>query len=483
MSAAMKLATKALSVVLGFMLVVSAAQAKMQDLPFAEYLKRQEEISARRMLANISARDTHPGSVIASPSRHDPDYFFHWVRDAGLVMDPVVIMYRTARGAEKQKLGKILRDYVDFSRKIQQTKTLTGLGEPKYHVDGSAFNGPWGRPQNDSPALRALSLTRWAKQLLREGKRDYVVSKLYSGQIPANTVIKADLEYVSHHWRERGFDLWEEISGNHFYTRAVQRAALEEGADLARALGDGGAAKWYLDQARAILNSMDDHWDARRGRIVQTLNRNDGADYKNSGLDSATVLAVIHGGWETGPFSVIDERVLATAAQLETAFHQEYAINQRGLPATAVGRYPEDRYYGGNPWVLTIAAFAELNYRLATVLQKRPPASLSPRQVAYLRSAFRSQPGLVAMFPKSGRMPLARGSQAHAAIVKGLIERGDDFIRRIQVHGHTDGGLAEQIRRDNGFMESARDLTWSYSSFLTAIWSRPGAQPASFLRR
>ncbi len=454
-------------------LFASVAGAKTGDLPFEDYLRKQEDVSVRKLLANISPRDGAAGAVIASPSRQDPDYYFHWVRDAGLVMDPVVTMYSQARGADKQRLGKILSDYAGFSRQLQQTPTLTGLGEPKFHVDGRAFNGPWGRPQNDGPALRALSLTRWAKQLLRENQRPYVTSKLYKAEIPAKTVIKADLEYVAHHWRERGFDLWEEVSGRHFYTRAMQRAALEEGSDLARALGDGAAAGFYLAQAREIRRAMDDHWDARRGRIVQTLDRDGGAEYKESGLDVATVLAAIHGGWEDGPFSALDERVLATAGQLEAAFHREYPINRRGLPATAIGRYPEDRYYGGNPWVLTIAAYAELNYRLATTLAKRPPAALSPRQVDYLRSAIGSRPELAGVFPKSGRMQLARGSAAHGAIVKGLKERGDEFLRRIRVHSHPDGSLDEQIRRDNGYMTSARDLTWSYASFLTAVWSRP----------
>src|SRR5688500_16671266 len=33
--------------------------------------------------------------------------------------------------------------------------SLDFLGEPKFQADGSAFNDPWGRPQNDGPAIRA----------------------------------------------------------------------------------------------------------------------------------------------------------------------------------------------------------------------------------------------------------------------------------------------------------------------------------------
>ena len=41
-----------------------------------------------------------------------------------------------------------------------------GLGEPKFHVDETAFTDSWGRPQRDGPALRATALIAFGQWLL-----------------------------------------------------------------------------------------------------------------------------------------------------------------------------------------------------------------------------------------------------------------------------------------------------------------------------
>ena len=47
----------------------------------------------------------------------------------------------------------LIRDYIRFQSRLQVTASRSGhlwtggLNEPKYHVDGSAFSGDWGRPQ------------------------------------------------------------------------------------------------------------------------------------------------------------------------------------------------------------------------------------------------------------------------------------------------------------------------------------------------
>ncbi|WP_367119305.1 glycoside hydrolase family 15 protein [Methylocystis sp.] len=43
-------------------------------------------------------------------------------------------------------------------------------------------------------------------------------------------MLQFDLDYTLQHWREPCFDLWEEISGDHYHTRLVQYAALADGA-------------------------------------------------------------------------------------------------------------------------------------------------------------------------------------------------------------------------------------------------------------
>ncbi len=403
------------------------------------WLDYESKLSVQRIIQNVSPSDAKPGAVIAAQTRHNPNYYYHWVRDAGLVMDAVVTQYLSATNpTEKNILRVKLNEYLDFSDHIQKVPVMTGLGEPKFHVDGSAFTDPWGRPQNDSPALRAISLIRWAQVLLQEGQGHIVRKKLYDSKLPAHTIIKRDLEYVSHHWREPSFDLWEEVKGDHFYTRMVQRRALIDGAKFARVMGDVGAAVWYEKQAKEIEKTLSQFWDPSRGYFVATLNRTEGLHYKHSQLDTAVILGLLHGKTNDGIMSFNDVRVQSTLEKLTEAFAKEYKINHRaGIPGVAIGRYPEDKYGGahfnaGNPWPLCTLAIAEAYYEAAA--EKK-----------------------------------AKGQKAEALI---LIDKGDQFVTRVQYHSHVDGSLNEQIDRNTGYMTSVSDLTWNYAAILTAFWAR-----------
>jgi glucoamylase len=406
-----------------WMLALAIGPAHADDID--SWLAQEKGAAAQLLLRNVSPAGCAPGAVVASPSQENPNYFFHWVRDGSLTMDVVVGLYENARSpSDKQALFQRLSEFVDFSRQNQLTPNPSGaaddlgLGEPKFNCTGTAFNHPWGRPQSDSPALRAITLTHFARELLAEGRPDLVRGKLA-------TVIQMDLQYVVRHWQDPAFDLWEEVKGKHFYTRMVQRKALLVGADLTQMLGDKATADVYRGQAAALAAEIRKHWDPSRGFVVATLDVQGGIQGK-SGLDSAVVLAALHGCAGDGFFCPGDPRIMATALKLEQVFGSIYPISQvtrnsqgetLGVP---IGRYPEDTYSGGearsegNPWFLLTNAFAELYF-------------------------------------KSGQADKARG-----------------FLRRVRFHSATgSASFSEQYNRHTGFMQSARDLTWNYASFLT----------------
>ena len=146
--------------------------------------------SRERMLRNISPQGAARGAVIASPSTTDPNYFYHWIRDAALTMDVVVDLWeRETDPVRAAALFRQIWDYLSFSRQNQLAATLTGLGEPKFEADGRPFNDDWGRPQNDGPALRAITAIRVAHHLLAQGRRDLVTGALYRAELPALTLI------------------------------------------------------------------------------------------------------------------------------------------------------------------------------------------------------------------------------------------------------------------------------------------------------
>lgn len=470
----------------------AAPSARAYEL--GQWTQAQSARSAQTLFRNIGPSTAVPGAargaVVASPSR-DPDYRYHWVRDGALVMGTVLGFYeRAVKSAEKTALLGTLLEFVDFSRRNQLTPNPSGpadglgLGEPKFMVDGGAFEGSWGRPQNDGPALRATTLIRLAHLLLDQGREKLVREKLYDPSVPARTVIKADLEFVSRHWGDSSFDLWEEVRGDHFYTRLVQRRALMEGAALADRMGDGGAARWYRSQARAIEPTIERHWDANRGFVVATLDRDGGLEGKASDLDVAVILGALHAsspGKDDRYFHVTDDRVLATAEKISEAFRKLYAINGRERDGdnqplgVGIGRYPEDHYSGvahqnsGNPWFLATFAFAELYYACANEWEADGRIRVTPANLPLLRRLKARQRLRMDFEPKE---LIRAGDPRFQAMIEGLRALGDDYLRRGRFHGDPGGAFSEQFNRDSGYMQSAEELTWSHSSLITAVWAR-----------
>lgn len=442
---------------------------------FAEKLEEQAEKSKEYLLRNISPSDGALGSVLASPSRKDPDYYFHWTRDAALVMEAVRFWQQQSDTPEnvKASLLKTLKDYVGFSRKNQNTYTLTGLGEPKFYVDGRGYFEAWGRPQNDGPALRALTLVKMAQNLIKMGETGFVKTYLYNSSLPATTVIKTDLEYVAHHWRESSFDVWEEVRGIHFYNLLVTRAALLDGATLADSLGDSGASGFYRLQAELIKKELSKFFDASKGYIVATMNRTDGINYKNSNLDMVVLLGVLHAPQQDGIFGPTDDRVLATAEQIRKTFKDIYSINQKNFPGLALGRYPEDKYDGagistGNPWFLANHGMAELYYRMAKGFEKEGQIKFSAKNLDF----FASLDSHLASSSWVGKT-LKAGQPQFKTLLQKIVGAGDSYMARTLAHMNQETGeMSEQINRESGYMQGANNLTWSYASYLTAIWAR-----------
>ena len=167
-----------------------------------------QEICIKKIYENINFSNKI-GMIIASPST-DPPYQFHWIRDSGIVMRVIIDLFNKFK--KKSDLVEIF-NYIDNEYNIQCLKTLTGLGEPKINLDGSSYDEPWGRPQNDGPALRGINMIKLYNLL----KNDY---KIISNLILE--IIKKDIIYTCQNYDKPCFELWEEITGWHFYTRMVQ---------------------------------------------------------------------------------------------------------------------------------------------------------------------------------------------------------------------------------------------------------------------
>ncbi len=407
------------------------------------YVFTHEDI--HRLKQNFLANVQPFGAIIASPSNNNPNYYFDWVRDSAIAMNLIETWYETTRSdEEKVSYKNYLMNYVSWTEKIQhQTAPISGtdiLGEPKFYLNSFAFDGPWGRPQNDGPAIRALVLTRFTKQLLSDKQEmDYIKTHLYNATMdPSNMgAIKMDLEYVAHHWQDANFDLWEEVLGHHFFTIMAQQKALIEGAELANHLNDRDAAAFYTKQAHLIQKRLEQHLDYENNLIQATLAPHPGPQ-KTLELDSSIILGILINPHKEGLFSLNDFFVKNTVLELHRQFNEMFPINNHAPGAILFGRYPGDTYDGyntnslGNPWFILTATMAEYYFTLAD--------------------------------------NLALNKENKKQAIQ-YINQGDSYLKLIKKYA-PDMNMSEQINLNTGAQQGAISLTWSYVSVLRAIHLR-----------
>jgi glucoamylase len=431
-----------------------------------QWLQEEETISLERMLRNFSPPGAAPGIIVASPSKDFPNYYFHWVRDSSLVMDVIVNQYDESVGSKKLMYFHLIRDFVTLSRQQQLEKSAEGLGEPRFLISGVADTLPWSRPQFDGPALRALTLIHFLDHFEETGDQE---DRKFRGQIL--DVIRTDLEFVNQKWEVPCYDLWEELRGLHFYTQSVQFSALSAGAELFYAEGEDAFAARLAQPLPAMKSTLENYWNGKKGYIEASheLEKFPGdEDYKASNLDTAVILGALHSHPLRHFQNVGDDHLLATAQALEETFRRDYSINA-GSANPAIGRFSEDRYFGGNPWYLTTAAFAELYYRLAFEILQQGGLKVTKYNRGFLRAALASISGLTTL--KTGTL-LSVDSVEGRQLMVALQTKGDGYLLTIQKYVGSQGEMSEQFDRDAGVPASAQDLTWSYAGLLSAAKAR-----------
>ncbi|KAI0850178.1 carbohydrate-binding module family 20 protein [Daldinia vernicosa] len=437
------------------------------------FIATEEPIALEKLLSNIgstgsSAQGASDGIVVASPSKSDPDYFYTWSRDAALVFKAIIERFTNSYDASLQTQ---IQNYIIAQAKLQTVSNPsgslsdgTGLGEPKFNVDLSAFTDSWGRPQRDGPALRAIALISYSKWLIANGYNSTVTSSVWP-------IIRNDLAYVAQYWNQTGFDLWEEVNGSSFFTVAAQHRSLVEGSALAETLGESHDS--YDAIAPHILCFLQTFWSPSSGYALANINVNNGRSAK----DGNTILASIHNfdaalGCDAATFQPCSDKALSSHKVVVDSFRDIYSLNS-GIPsgsAVAVGRYPEDVYYNGNPWYLLTLAAAEQLYDALYVWQTTGSITVTSTSLAFFQDLVS---GVSAGTYESG-------TDTYTSIYNAVFLYADGFFNIVSQYADSSGGLAEQYDRNSGTPLSAKDLTWSYASFLTAAARRAGVIPPSW---
>lgn len=433
----------------------------------ADWTDRQCAQAARQMLRSISPSGLVktrpgfdqtirplPGAVIASPVPAsydpDPDYFFHWYRDSAIIIEALRLLYAAGQiGAEGPRLfgefvrfsaglsrldgrrlaaasaqwrARVAADFAQFLRPDEELERAHGeaiAAETRVNADGSLDISKWARPQNDGPALRALTVLRWMRSVPLEAGLRAICEGL----------LREDLRFTRAHWREPCYDIWEEERGLHYFTLCVGAQALEEGAAWLDSLAERTQAESCRADVRSIRAALDGYWLADRGYYRSRVL--DGGEPSAKELDIAVILAALQASDDSPTHSVRDPRIHATLGVLDSVFEADYPINH-GRPAArgpALGRYRADRYYSGGAYYFSTLAAAELCYRAAR-----------------------------------------NGAGGDA-----LLARGERYLETVRTFTPESGDMSEQFDQRTGEQTSAKHLAWSYAAFISCAAARRAA--------
>ena len=80
-------------------------QSSFADVPLDTWIRMQSNHSTNAIYLACTQPGAAPGVVIAAPSHQNPDYYYHWVRDAALTMDYVAKVYKKT---QDKKWGRLL---------------------------------------------------------------------------------------------------------------------------------------------------------------------------------------------------------------------------------------------------------------------------------------------------------------------------------------------------------------------------------------
>ncbi|OMH79861.1 Glucoamylase, intracellular sporulation-specific [Zancudomyces culisetae] len=508
----------------------------LKELEFEEWIVWQYKKSISKLKSNLnlykSNKFVQRGAICASPSKSEPDYFYHWTRDSALTISYIIFAMENSIDSEslyyskhssshkdqsflanppstKEDFHSFVNHYINFTNYLVKYKRhpVGDLGEPKFYMNGELFLKSWGRPQNDGPALRSIANIQYINFLFsnrdRLGKsHGAIVGFLTNFLLCDDCVLSQDLKYLSSHYLDPSFDIWEEVCGTHFYNVLVTSKAFEMASQLYLDVLNNRikSKKYHILRDKLLKIASNNFWNNSSSLIMSTIDYKKGIYKSHDFLDTQTILAWIH-TFNSDSFFVKDagllSKTLTTLVKLLAIYKDLYPINysDRNAPGVAVGRYPGDKYNGynshslGNPWPLLTCSIAEFYYKLvissihARKLVVDPSLSeflLYSQNLLYSASPYDTL--LYKVDPLHGITNKALSSvyiiryelepQRLLDILSLLIHSADLFAKRVKFHSPSEGFMNEQWDRYTGFHTGAPDLTWSYTAFLSMIDNR-----------
>jgi glucoamylase len=152
-----------------------------------------------------------------------------------------------------------------------------------------------------------------------------------------------------------------------------------------------------------------------------------------------------------------------------------YPINAGIAPTNgvALGRYPEDTYYNGNPWYLITLGAAEFLYDAVAQWTHQGFITVDATSLPFFRALYPNA--------KATTYKRCKKSGPFRKIADAALAYADSFVAGAQKYTPADGALAEQFTKTTGDPLSARRLTWSFAAFVSMAARRAGHFPPSWI--
>lgn len=275
------------------------------------------------------------------------------------------------------------------------------------------------------------------------------------------------------------------------------------GAQFAEMLGYMDASSYYKKQANKLTSNMSKFISHVHGVVLESIDAPRNTIHETF-IDTSTILAVLYGYNDDGFYAPDDPYIMNTANLLRLIYKDLFPVNRRRTQNEGVlfGRFPngkhcltkppcktaetlQDNYDGiatgngvkGNPWFLCTLGMARYYFELAKRFSEITSLTIHSRWMLPLLDHLQSY--------QSHSMPPSVGETSTTfqvgetlqkaqlcQIAQALLTEADKILYAVYRHTPESGMLTEEINRYTGFEQGAKNLTWSYDSFVTAIWSR-----------
>ncbi|CAN7440743.1 glycoside hydrolase family 15 protein [Paenibacillus sp. LjRoot153] len=314
---------------------------------------------------DIIKLNQHPsGGYVASPLFST--YSYSWLRDGTFIANAMDCVGETKSAEQFYRwVHRVLKDkrprLTELMRKHENREWIDRsefLGT-RYHLDGRDDLSEWGHFQLDGYGAWIWGLVEHIRltghtTLLEEFRES----------------IEITVDYVMTFWHYPNFDCWEEYPE---YVHPATLACLYGGL---KALGELEERPALIEKAELIRHFIHTH-AVHDGRFVKSIHCvNEVWQPALFGVDASLM-------WLALPFGVCepdDPIMLRTVGAIEA-----------DLKHDGIGRYIEDRYYGGGEWLLLTAWYGwiqlelgnrdEANRCLAWIASKADELGRLPEQV------------------------------------------------------------------------------------------------------